>query len=147
MAAENENLSCTPPELRKSALGAIERLLPTKSKPKYEKEYSIFMSWCRENSVQKVTENVLLAYYQRLSEQNKKSSTLWTSYSMLRACLNVHENLDISQFARLQAFLKRQSEGYVPKKSKILEAQDIDRFLNEADDTLYLAIKVSLLFK
>lgn len=137
------NISCTPPELREAAAVAVQKLLPTKSKIIYDKEYNAFNSWCKENAVQNITENVVLAYFDLMSK-TKKSSTLWASYSMLRACLNVYQNTDISKFARLQAFLKRQSEGYRPKKSKILEATEIDRFLHEADDLSYLAIKVSL---
>lgn len=143
MAGENVEFSCTPPEIREAALEAVEKLLPAKSKAVYDTKYSLFNSWCSENGVINVTENVLLAYFERLSKKNK-SSTLWSTYSMLRACLNVYKNTDISRFARLQAFLKRQSQGYQPKKSKILEAPDIDRFLREANDLDHLAKKASL---
>ena len=95
---------------------------------------------------QYLTENVLLAYFDEMSK-TKKSSTLWASYSMLRACLNIYKDLDITKFMRLRGFLKRQSEGYQPKKSKILEASQIDRFLNEANDLSYLATKVGLIYE
>lgn len=137
-----EELSCTPPELRAAAQTAVNKLLPPKSKPIYDKEYNFFNNWRTEKKVELTTENVLLAYYGELSS-TKKASTLWASYSMLRSCLNVYENLDISKFVRLQAFLKRQSDGYEPKKSKILEQDQINRFIHEADDLNYLAVKVS----
>lgn len=53
--------------------------------------------------------------------------------------------MDISKYNKLQALLKRSSEGYAPKKSKILEEDDINKFLREADDKMYLAMKVSVI--
>lgn len=142
MAEENQNFSCTPPAIKEAAQAVVENLLPAKSKPAYDREYQIFNTWCRQKGALNVTESVILVYFQEMS-QTKKASTLWTNYSMLRACLNIYRNCDISKFPRLQAFLKRQSQGYQPKKSKILDSADIDRFLLEADDLQYLANKVS----
>ncbi|KAK4882319.1 hypothetical protein RN001_005638 [Aquatica leii] len=141
---EQENISCTPPEIRAAAADAVNKLLPAKSKSIYDKEYNTFDSWCLKMCVKTISENVLLAYYDEMSK-TKKSSTLWASYSMLRACLNVYKNVDISKFARLQGFLKQQSIGYQPKKSNILQSSEIDRFIQEADNLPYLAIKVMLI--
>ncbi|KAK4886547.1 hypothetical protein RN001_002818 [Aquatica leii] len=64
---------------------------------------------------------------------------------MLRTCLNLNKNVDISKYHKLQAFLKRNSTGYQPKKSKILDDSQINKFLNEANDQCYLGIKVILI--
>ncbi|KAK5649505.1 hypothetical protein RI129_000534 [Pyrocoelia pectoralis] len=64
---------------------------------------------------------------------------------MLRTMLNIKENIDISKFARLIALLKTFSKGYLPKKSKILEFEHITKFLGEAPDNIYLAVKVVLI--
>ncbi|XP_031359311.1 uncharacterized protein LOC116182891 [Photinus pyralis] len=66
-------------------------------------------------------------------------------YSMLRSYLNVHKNVDISRYVKLQALLKRFSQGYEPKKSKILDLEQINRFIHEADDKHYLDTKVILI--
>ncbi|KAK4887130.1 hypothetical protein RN001_003401 [Aquatica leii] len=66
-------------------------------------------------------------------------------YSMLRCSLNLHQNVDISKFNKLHALLKQASVGYLPKKSKILEEDNINKFINEADNELYLAVKVILI--
>ncbi|KAK4885519.1 hypothetical protein RN001_001790 [Aquatica leii] len=66
-------------------------------------------------------------------------------YSMLQCSLNLHQNVDISKFNKLHALLKQASVGYVPKKSKILEEDNINKFINEADNELYLAMKVVLI--
>jgi hypothetical protein len=42
----------------------------------------------------------------------------------LKAELNIKDNIVISQYSRLRAFLKRKAVGYTPKKSKILIADD-----------------------
>jgi hypothetical protein len=138
---ENDQ-NCTPPELREVAEGTLSNLLPTKSREVYEKEFANFEAWCRENKkVQNISENVLIAYFD-MQSKTKKSSTLWSIYSMLRSCLNINKNVDISRYAKLQAFLKKQGENYQPKKSKILEVEDICRFIGHADNKMYLAMKV-----
>ena len=48
----------------------------------------------------------------------------------------------LPQYKKLQEFLKRLSENYTPKKSKTLEAEDIHRFIREADKKMYQAVKV-----
>ncbi|KAK4875545.1 hypothetical protein RN001_011967 [Aquatica leii] len=138
----DEELSCTPPEIREIAQNTISNLIPTKSKHVYDKQYIKFEKWCREKKVTKITENALLAYFE-LQRHNYKSSTLWSMYSMLRCSLNLHQNVDISKFNKLHALLKQASVGYVPKKSKILEEDNINKFINEADNELYLAMKVN----
>lgn len=132
---------CTPPELREAAQETVLELLPKKSKELYEKEYTRFKEWCTEHKAARATENVLITYFQEESK-SKKSSTLWAKYSMVRSCLNIYENVDISKYLKLQAYLKRLSDGYQPKKSKILEADEINLFITEADDKCYLALKV-----
>jgi hypothetical protein len=68
------------------------------------------------------SESVVLGY---MSEQAKvqKSSTLWSRYSMLKASLVVKNNVDISKYCKLVAFLKRQSVGYNirPKNQKYFQ--------------------------
>jgi len=64
---------------------------------------------------------------------------------MLKAVLSVRENIEINKFARVIAFLKRNSVGYEPTKSKVLTRQEIHEFMRNADDDKYLLIKVALL--
>ncbi|KAK4880723.1 hypothetical protein RN001_008869 [Aquatica leii] len=127
---EQENILCTPSEIKAAAADAVNKFLPAKSKLIYDKKYNTFDLWCLKMCVKTISENVLLAYHDEMSK-TKKSSTLWASYNMFR-------------FARLQGFLKQQSIGYQPKKSNILQSLEIDRFIQKADDLPYLAIKVIL---
>ncbi|KAJ8975570.1 hypothetical protein NQ317_016981, partial [Molorchus minor] len=76
------------------------------------------------------SENVLLAYFSE-NAKNYKSSTLWAQYSMVKSCLIIYDNIDISKFPKLIAFLKKNRE--------------IDRFLSSADDKEFLMIKVGLI--
>lgn len=63
---------------------------------------------------------------------------------MLKATLSVKENLDIGTYKRVTAFLKRKGVGYEPKKSKVLSREEVNTFLREADDEVYLMIKVEI---
>jgi hypothetical protein len=60
---------------------------------------------------------------------------------MLKAALNVHENVDIGKYNKLTTFLK-QHVGYEAKKSLIFSRDEIDKFLLNAPDDTILLIKV-----
>ncbi|XP_044262164.1 multifunctional protein ADE2 isoform X4 [Tribolium madens] len=127
------------------ATSATATSLPEKSKAQYERAYKLFQDWREKNQRNSLSENVLLAYFQELSKRNKPSS-LWAAYSMLRTTLNLKNNVDISKYFKLGAFLKRKSDGYKPKKSKTLTPQQIKEFLSSAPDKDYLFTKVGLIF-
>ncbi|KAJ8972420.1 hypothetical protein NQ317_002270 [Molorchus minor] len=110
----------------------------------YDIAYNRFKKWCAEKNVQVYSENVLLAYFSE-NAKNYKSSTLWAQYSMVKSCLIIYDNIDISKFPKLIAFLKKTGDGYQAKKSKILTKSEIDRFLSSADDKEFLMIKVGLI--
>ncbi|KAJ3662785.1 hypothetical protein Zmor_007114 [Zophobas morio] len=110
-----------PFDLSKAAAAATEELLPSKSKERYEKQFQIFEDWRRLKNVTSLTEDVFLAYFAEKSSSYKASS-LWSTYSMLKAVLLLKENLDISKFCK------------------------IDKFLLEAPDKEFLLMKVALIF-
>ncbi|KAJ8976932.1 hypothetical protein NQ317_005105 [Molorchus minor] len=136
--------NCESEEIVEAANIAISNLLPTKSRSLYDIAYNRFKKWCAEKNVQVYSENVLLAYFSE-NAKNYKSSTLWAQYSMVKSCLIIYDNIDISKFPKLIAFLKRTGDGYQAKKSKILTKSEIDRFLSSADDKEFLMIKVGLI--
>ncbi|KAJ8975569.1 hypothetical protein NQ317_016980 [Molorchus minor] len=59
---------------------------------------------------------------------------LWAQYSIVKSCLIIYDNIDISKFPKLITFLKETGDGYQAKKSKILTKNEIDRFLSSTDD-------------
>ena len=82
-----------------------------------------------------------MAYFGGLAKRYK-SSSLWTQYLMLKSTLNINNNVDISKYSKLWAFLKRKSEGYIPKKAKTFTPEEINKFIKESTDGIYLATKV-----
>ena len=135
-----------PQEIVDAASAAIVNLLPAKSRKLYDASYDRFKEWCAEKKVRTYTENVMLAYFNNKSK-NYKSSTLWAQYSMLRSCLQVNDNIDISKYPKLVAFLKRNSDGYQAKKSNVLTRVQIEMFLAKANDNEYLMNKVKIIQK
>ena len=132
LSDEEFDFATTPPEMRKAAKIVEEHLLPTKSRPRYDKAYNCFKEWCTGNKVQNpVSESALLAYFSE-NAKTKKISTLWSQYSMLRTTLSIREKVDISKHAKLLAFLKKQNKGYKPKKSNTLSMENIESFLEQA---------------
>ncbi|XP_063932886.1 uncharacterized protein LOC135144749 [Zophobas morio] len=66
----------------------------------------------------------MMAYFQDLSEKYSPNS-LWAKYSYLKATFLINENIDISIFKQLIAFLKQKSKGYSPKKSQVLTVEQV----------------------
>lgn len=122
---------------------SLEHQLPEKTDYRYEKTYATFVKWQKEtNETTSFDENTLLAYLNELSK-TLKCSSLWCMYSMLKRTIYRHHNVDISLYSRLSAFLKEKSMGYESKKCKVFSADEIQRFLTEAPDEDYLAMKVT----
>lgn len=118
-------------------------LLPEKSKKRYESTYKVFKDWCQsKDNADVVTESLLLMYFQEKSSILKSPSSMWCEYSMLKTTIFINENIDISKYYKLRAFLKRQNAGYKPKKSNTFSREGINRFLEEAPDDKYLLMKV-----
>lgn len=141
-SASNDNME---DDIEESAKIAIQSLLPTKSKDKYEKAYRLFEDWSHQKGVTVITEAVLLAYFEQKSRVYQ-SSTLWSLYSMIRTTLSVKKNIDIKKFPSLIAFLKRKSVGHRSRKSSVLRKSEVEKFLKEADDKTYLMMKVKCNF-
>lgn len=130
-------------EILKKATLISDELLPNKSKHRYEAAFEQFMRWRSANNVETFSENVFLVYFEELSKKYK-CSTLWSTFSMLKAILNTKENINLGKYKKLQAFLKRKSENYLPKKSAILTEDDLSQFLQTAPDETFLLAKVSI---
>ncbi|KAF2883168.1 hypothetical protein ILUMI_23004 [Ignelater luminosus] len=141
----DESFSCTPEEIVKAASTATSNLLPEKSKGQYLKEYDLFMKWRAEKQVCSFTERVLLAYFEEKSKR-WKSPTLWSTYSKLKSTLLINNNVDISKYSKLIAYLKNKSVGYKPRKSKTFSREEVYKFLEDAPDKHFLTHKVALIF-
>uniref|UniRef100_A0A1Y1NDN0 Uncharacterized protein n=1 Tax=Photinus pyralis TaxID=7054 RepID=A0A1Y1NDN0_PHOPY len=117
-------------------------LLPEKSKMRYNQLYDAFAKWCSAKDIKKTTENVMMAYFMERSEVLKSPASLWSEYSMLKLTISIQQNEDISKFKRLKAFLKRKNDGYQPRTSKIFKREEIEKFIAEAPDEIYLLMKI-----
>jgi len=61
MEAENDFL-VIPEEIINIAASATAEIVPSSSKPRYEREYSAFNAWRSQKGVKGVNEEVILAY-------------------------------------------------------------------------------------
>ncbi|KAJ3643905.1 hypothetical protein Zmor_026587 [Zophobas morio] len=138
---KDENEVFVPSAVLDEVLEAINKVVPAKSKHSYEKEYTNFCEWRKRKHAKGVDERIILAYISERSK-NAKSSSLWSYYSQLKKMLSVKENIDISRFHQVSAFLKQQSVGHRPKKSNVFTPEEMERFLDNASDDEYLLQKV-----
>ncbi|KAJ8915592.1 hypothetical protein NQ315_012477 [Exocentrus adspersus] len=133
---------------------AESRLIPQKSNDAYKKEYDKFMKWVEEQKVTDISERVMLAYLQKMSEQYK-ASTMWAIHSKLqcllrqsqlvqlsRLWLRINKGVDIKLFAKVHAFMKAISKNDVAKKAYVFNEEDLRKFFIDAPDITYLFLKV-----
>lgn len=136
-----EEVICTPPEMRVAAQESLQNVLPDKSKKKYEKCYEEFVQWKLAKKAI-TSENCLLVFFQEIVDKYKPT-TAWSIYSMLKSMIKIKEKIDISKFHSLIPKLKKHAVGHESKKAKVFTAEEIDKYLFEAPDEVHLANKVS----
>lgn len=144
---ELEERPTTPQELVEISLTASKKLLPTKSKNRYEQMYQKFQEWKKQKKAGSNSERVVLAFFAELEkgvegEKKNVSSTLWAKYSMLKSTMKINDKIDISSYSSLTAFLKQASKTHVPKQAKTFTETQLRRFIDTADDILWLDVKV-----
>ena len=100
------------------------------------------LEWCKEKAVQIYSEDVLMVYFTKLVKKVKLSS-LCSQYSMLRSTLEIENGVNISKYSKLRTFLKRQNEGYTPKKAPVFTKEQVDRFLYRAPDNCFDVFKTT----
>ncbi|KAH0815996.1 hypothetical protein GEV33_006794 [Tenebrio molitor] len=112
MDCDYDSESDTPPEVTERANAAITTIIPEKSKIQNERAYIQFREWF------------------------SKAKTTDTMVYLLKAMLNVKENIDVRNVPTNVPYLKNKSKsvGYRGKKSKILTQEDISKFIEEAAD-------------
>lgn len=117
------------------------QLLPKKSKKKYLQSYDHFRGWLSAQNSNSFDESRFQVYFKELSA-NYNPATLWSKWSMLRGAMLVKHGIDLHQYKKVKAFVKRQSAGYRPNKAATFSYRDIKRFIDNAPDVIYLAMKV-----
>ncbi|KAL7305918.1 hypothetical protein TKK_0001923 [Trichogramma kaykai] len=145
MSSDESSEEYVSEEIRESARNIVFNLLPPKSKQTYTAAYNKFKQWRRQKKTNSFCEDVFLAYFEHLSISYSPAS-LWSIYSMLKSTLLTFNQVDIGSYKQLTALLKRKSAGYQSKKSLTFTRDQIQTFLNEAPDEIYLCTKVALIF-
>lgn len=93
---------------------------PEKLGGKFTDCYNQFYDWRIRNGVDNHSENIFIDYFRHLIAVKKMNpSSLWAIYFMLRLTTANNDNVDISKFSKLRAMLRKENNGYVPKKSKV----------------------------
>lgn len=108
----------------------------------FEIKQSIFTSVrCFDSGRNHMKLKVLMAYIIGASRKFKPP-TLWSIYSMLKKTILIKQQIDLTKYCRLRAFLKTKSDGYVSKKANVFTPEEVNRFIVEAPNHLYLGMKV-----
>ncbi|KAJ8976664.1 hypothetical protein NQ317_004682 [Molorchus minor] len=118
--------NCESEEIVEAANIAISNLLPTKSRSLYDIAYNRFKSGALRKMFNK-------------NAKNYKSSTLWAQYSMVKSCLIIYDNIDISlrEIKNIEILPKRPAEdeyGYA------FEACLVDQVLQSVEKEVNLIL-------
>lgn len=141
--AEKEN--ALPANIQALADQAMISLLPKLSADRYKGAFEKFRKWMSESNLSEIDENVVLAYFKG-PLGTLAPSTWWQTYSMLKSQICLNLKIDIGRYYKVQLLLKRASEGYQTKKSKVLLKSHIDTFIRDAPDDQFLLVKVNINF-
>jgi integrase len=144
-SSDEDLFDSTPPDLKESALKCKEKMIPQKSKETYERHWNNFEKWIIQKKVSKISENVMLAYFNELMEKYKASS-LWTILSAIKAVSKTKPNVELGELESIQAVLKQKQAKEKKKKSAVFTRDQMDKFFQEAHGMEYLVPKLTLLF-
>ena len=120
---------------------------PKKSSDRYLLVYNTYKKWQEENKncLSTLEENNLIVYFKGLKAK-LKPPTLWSIWSMLKKTLSVNENININNFLNLKSLIKANSKGYKPRKAFVLRWEKIVKFMKEAPNDSFLAMKVIVIY-
>lgn len=90
-------------DVEEVAAAVRDKLVPTKSRIRYETAYNNFMTWMQKKKVKEIKENTLLAYFSKELDKYA-ASTRWSIYSMLRMMINMNHGIDIDKFSNLTPY-------------------------------------------
>ena len=135
----------TPSHSIEKANMTVDESVPKKLMPRYETTYDTFVKWQIQQGKKSFAEDVLVAYFHDLAKKYKPT-TLWSMYSMLKTTILSKQKINIRNYKQLLAFVKKKNTGYQCKKSKVLTTDQVNKFLTEAPDDLYLDLKVNIVF-
>ncbi|KAJ8685454.1 hypothetical protein QAD02_021247 [Eretmocerus hayati] len=122
-----------------------QNLLPVKSRREYELAYAHFSKWLHDNRSPPITENILMLYFEELSH-TYSPPTLWSKWSMIKTLLNLRSNIKMGDFQNLKQFLKNFNKSFKAKQAAVFRWEDIEKFLRDAENFIYSAMKVVLIF-
>jgi hypothetical protein len=117
MDCDYDSESDTPPEVTERANAAIAIIIPGKSKIQNERAYIQFREWYTTKNVVRISEKMLLAYLDEKSAK-LKPPTLWSTFSMLKAMLNVKENINRPKSSHQCALSQKQISWLSREKIK-----------------------------
>ncbi|KAJ6648049.1 hypothetical protein Bhyg_03274 [Pseudolycoriella hygida] len=124
---------------------ALNKILPKKSADRYLQAYKAFLNWQQSNKIDTFDEKTVVSYFNEASKKYKPN-TLWSMYSMLKKTFILKNNVDLSNYKLLVAFLSAQLDGYIPKKSDVFSAKQIQEFMVSAPNIRYLGMKAVAAF-
>lgn len=135
-----EERSTTPDHI-KAAFNRIvsEGAIPKKSKKNYGAAYQKYVLWKGQNNITSNSESAIGCYIDSLVGSIVPTS-LWVTLSMIRSHILV-ETGELIRTPRINANIKRQCEGYIPKQAAVLTKEQFGLFLLQESDDDYVVAK------
>lgn len=109
---------------------------------KCKSSYKAFIDWHNHQNISSFSEDVFLVYFKELLEKNTPPLELYQEYYRLKREVFKNHKVVLKNYTKLRGFLKCELDKYENKNEGTFNADEMNRFLNEAPDCDYLATKV-----
>ena len=101
-----------PPEIVEAAKEVTLNLSPDKSKRLYVSAYNNFKPWRSTKKTTLFVEDVFLAYFKDIL-QTISPPTLWTRFSMVKTTIRTFDQIDISTYHQLIAYITKKKDKHI----------------------------------
>lgn len=121
-----------------------------KTKAKYEKQVEAFFQYCEptDERPDRLLYSIesLEAYFQDLHDSSFATSTLWSTFTPLKAYFTRMLNIDIEgKKTDIPIMFAQWEKNELTKQSEVFTKEEAGRFLADADDGIYIQAKVALI--
>lgn len=140
--SEDESFQSTPPEAKEKAAEFMKnKLVPTRSKERYAKNFEEFETFLVERfNTQHISENMLVLYIEYLlNEKSLMISSVKTILSSIKGVL-IARGKEIN-YNRIYKIIKDEEKTYEAKKSKVFTREEINKWLKETPNDSRTIVK------
>lgn len=121
-----------------------EQLLDIKSKPVYDRWWSLYEDFCNNGNLQSTVYSTFFDFVGYLAEYYKVS-TIWQACSCVNKYLMIrHETGNFLREETFKTYMKQLGKNYVPKQSSVFTLDDVSTLLDVDEASVEMKVSIIL---